>query len=156
MKTTLAAAAIAAALGTAMFAGGTAQAQRYYPNGGWDDTCWNASVDRGTLYATCEDGRGRGRETSIQLRGCDRVENDNGNLYCASYDRGRDRRDRRDRYSDRLPGGGWDDTCRNGQVVNGTLYAQCRTGRGNYRDATLDLRGCNDVENDNGRLHCDR
>lgn len=155
MKPTLTAAlAICAALGTATLTTGTASAQRWMPDGNWSQSCWNAQVSGNTLYATCKDRRGRAHETAVTLRGCDQVENDNGNLICASFDgnRGRHRGSYRDR--DRLPGGDWDETCRNAYVNDGMLTAQCQTYRGRWRNSTLDLRGCDEAENDNGKLVC--
>lgn len=53
------------------------------------------------------------------------------------------------------PSGSYRSSCRDERVKNQVLTAECRRKNGDYRDASLDLRGCNgDILNDNGKLVC--
>lgn len=158
-KSLTAAMAICAALGAASLISGTASARGYMPGGSWSESCWDANTSRGQLTATCRDDRGRSRNTSASLGGCDEFENQNGNLVCASYG-GNGRGDGngngygRGGNQDRLPAGAWDASCRDASVRGDTLYATCQTTQGRFRDSSLNLRGCSNVENNDGRLVC--
>jgi len=97
---------VIASAGLAMIAGlgsmpQSAEAQaRGVPRGSYQQTCREAYVNQGRLYADCRDERGRTRESSIELNRCSSsdIGNQNGRLVCAGH-----RGDVEDR-----PGGGWD------------------------------------------------
>jgi hypothetical protein len=54
------------------------------PRGNWDQTCRNARMNGPVLSALCDDGNGRWRGTSIDVRQCggDRIRNSWGRLSC--------------------------------------------------------------------------
>ncbi|AUX20968.1 uncharacterized protein SOCEGT47_014450 [Sorangium cellulosum] len=117
------------------------------PEGSYRRTCWNVRTDRGTLFATCEDRRGRHHETYLQQYWLCRgdIENDDGRLRCADQ-----------RPDDRTPEGSYRSTCRNIRTDRGTLYAECMDRGGRFRATHLEgFRTCRgDIENDNGMLRC--
>jgi hypothetical protein len=118
----------------------------WMPGGSWQQTCRNSSVQGNTLYASCQKMNGGWRDSSINYRQCSNgaVANDNGNLVCENN------------YNNQLPGGSWQQTCRNAYVQGNTLYASCQRRDGGWRDAQFNYRQCgnNRVANDNGRLVC--
>ncbi len=56
-----------------------------------------------------------------------------------------------------LPGGSWQQSCRNANLTGPMFTAQCLDRRGRYRTSTLDLRACRgrNAVNDDGTLACD-
>ena len=76
--------------------------------------------------------------------------NNNGNLVCESGGGSGGS-------GGQLPGGSWDQSCRNGSMQNGMLYAQCQRTDGSRRDSSIDPRSCNGgrVANNNGNLVCE-
>jgi hypothetical protein len=58
--------------------------------------------------------------------------------------------------ADGLPDGSWRQSCHDGQVSNGVLYAQCRREDGRYRAASATLGSCLAFANRNGDLVCER
>lgn len=53
------------------------------PGGSWRATCQNGRVYGSVLYATCRDGNGNWRASTLELRNCRRnVVNENGRLVC--------------------------------------------------------------------------
>ncbi len=54
-----------------------------------------------------------------------------------------------------LPGGSWQQSCRDGQVRNGTLRAQCLTANNTYRPAVARIGNCRAFGNRNGTLFCE-
>ncbi|MGK4006770.1 CVNH domain-containing protein [Sorangium sp. So ce1036] len=148
MKTTLLALVLGAlSLPTVLLSGEQAQAQGRVPEGSYRRTCWNIRIDRGTLFATCQDRRGRLHETYLQQYWLCRgdIENDNGMLRCADH-----------RPGDRAPEGSYRRTCWNIRTDRGTLFATCQDRRGRHHETYLQqywlCRG--DIENDDGRLRC--
>ena len=83
------------------------QDARAAPRGSYRQSCSEAYVHRGRLYADCRDARGRMRGTSLDLSRCGshEIRNDNGRLVCGrrrgEYENGPGRPGR--------PGGGHDD-----------------------------------------------
>ena len=63
--------------------------QRVAPRGGYTQSCSEAYVNRGRLYADCRDTRGRMRGTSIELNRCSAYEirNSDGVLTCGKGQR---------------------------------------------------------------------
>jgi len=54
-----------------------------------------------------------------------------------------------------LPGGSWQQSCRDGQVRNGYLRAQCLTANNTYRPAAARIGTCRSFGNRNGTLFCE-
>lgn len=54
-----------------------------------------------------------------------------------------------------LPGGSWQQSCRDGQVRNGYLRAQCLTSSNTYRPAAARIGTCRAFGNRNGSLFCE-
>jgi len=54
-----------------------------------------------------------------------------------------------------LPGGSWQQSCRDGEVRNGYLRAQCLTANDRYRPATARIGTCRAFGNRNGTLFCE-
>ncbi|WP_426045971.1 beta/gamma crystallin-related protein, partial [Brevundimonas sp. DWP1b2] len=77
----------AAALAAAMSSPVEPQQQRVAPRGGYAQSCTEAYVNRGRLYADCRDTRGQMRGTSIELARCgnEDINNDNGLLVCGRF-----------------------------------------------------------------------
>ena len=77
----------AAALAAAMSSPVEPQQQRVAPRGGYAQSCTEAYVNRGRLYADCRDMRGQMRGTSIELARCgnEEINNDNGLLVCGRF-----------------------------------------------------------------------
>ncbi|WP_438009091.1 hypothetical protein WME89_10525 [Sorangium sp. So ce321] len=87
MKNTLVALLLGAlSLSTVMSSSDPAQAQDRdrEPGGSYRRTCRDVRTDRGTLFARCEDRRGRYHRTRLEdYRRCrGDIENDNGQLRC--------------------------------------------------------------------------
>lgn len=121
---------LGAALAAAMASGQDYAQQRVAPRGGYTQSCSEAYVNRGRLYADCRDMRGRMRGTSIELNRCGNYEirNNDGLLVCGPV---------RGEYEDRpgRPGGPG-----NGGPGNGGGWGG-RSSITVYRDA--DYRGGN-------------
>lgn len=77
----------AAALAAAMSSPVEPQQQRVAPRGGYAQSCTEAYVNQGRLYADCRDTRGQMRGTSIELTRCgnEEINNDNGLLVCGRF-----------------------------------------------------------------------
>ena len=114
---TLAAMAVISGAGQEFAPGGLQE--RVAPRGDYRDTCNGEYVNRGRLYADCQDRRGNIRGTSIELNRCSdyEIRNDNGVLVCGPH---------RGTYEDR-PGGGRPD--------NGGGWGGGRSEITVYRDA---------------------
>ncbi|QYF87602.1 beta/gamma crystallin-related protein [Brevundimonas sp. PAMC22021] len=103
-------AAMAAGMLMPVQARGDMSVQRVAPRGSYTESCTEAFVNRGRLYADCRDLRGRMRGTSIEVGQCggEEIHNDNGRLVC-----GRIRGDYEDGEGGGRPGrpggGGWGD-----------------------------------------------
>jgi hypothetical protein len=78
---------LAAALTAAMSSPVEPQQQRVAPRGGYAQSCSEAYVNQGRLYADCRDTRGQMRGTSIELARCgnEDINNDNGLLVCGRF-----------------------------------------------------------------------
>lgn len=64
----------------------------------------------------------------------------------------------RDHDRDRVPDGGYRQTCRDIHVAGDALQASCQKRNGKWRNTSLrDFRRCSSsIENDNGKLVCNR
>ena len=135
-----------------------ALAQGGIPQGSYQQTCNNVSVNGAVLVANCQDRNGNWRSAQLpDFQTCNGdIMNDNGNLRCASsagYN-----------YGPGGPGpqgvngpnGSYVQTCNNVRVKGDDLHATCQTRDGSWHDTKLDdfnkCRG--DIMNDNGNLRC--
>jgi hypothetical protein len=131
---------------------GTTAAGQGIPQGSYQQTCNNISVNGDTLVANCQDTSGNWHSTSLPaFQNCTSgINNDNGTLRCVVSG-----------YSAPAttgagPAGSYLQSCENVQVKGDDLHARCRTENGDMRDAKLDdYRKCTgDIVNENGHLHC--
>ncbi|HEV3036439.1 MAG TPA: CVNH domain-containing protein [Candidatus Angelobacter sp.] len=135
--------------------GGGGQGGGSYPSGDYTQTCRDISVRGNTLRARCQTGNGDWNDAYLDSydRCRNGISNINGQLRCngsgdgdRDYDRGRGR----------APRGSYSQTCRDIGVRGDTLYAECDTGNGDWRRASLnhydDCSG--EIVNDNGQLDC--
>ena len=118
------------------------------PNGSYRQSCSNikvkdASSKKPWLVADCRDDKGRYRSTSLRFKQCRAdIANINGQLMCWG--------------GGHPPRGSWSQSCRNGSVRSGVLYAECRRRNGDWWRASIKLDRCRrGVENINGQLRCD-
>lgn len=82
---TIALVAAGAVMATAGFVAAPRNAEAQSgPRGSYSQSCSNAYVNQGRLYATCRDTRGQSRASSIELSPCasSDIGNDNGLLIC--------------------------------------------------------------------------
>jgi hypothetical protein len=123
------------------------------PPGSYRQSCRNARMEsRDDLVAECRRSNGNWRQTKLDIdpcRGRDIV-NDNGHLECGDH-----------RYSGnygryQMPGGSWQQSCRNARIVRDELIAECRQRDGDWIRDTIDLDECRGqpLHNENGRLRC--
>lgn len=131
---------------------GTAAMAQGIPQGSYQQTCNNVSVNGDTLVASCQDANGSWHSTS--LPGFDRcstgIQNDNGTLRCvvSGYSS--------PGQSAAGPSGSYLQSCQDVQIKGDDLHARCQTRSGDMRDAKLDdYRKCTgDIVNEDGHLHC--
>lgn len=152
MKVYLAAAIAAAALG------GSAQAQETQrwgggwggvPGGSYQQSCRDIRVTGPTLTASCQDSRGRWNYSSIRVDQCrGDIRNVGGRLQCAPGGG--------PGWGGGLPGGSYQQSCRDARVTGNTLSANCRDNRGRWNFSSIRFNDCRSgVRNDNGRLACE-
>lgn len=116
------------------------------PPGSYTESCRDMRVDhdRRELEAECRRLDGRWRDTTLDLRRCDRgIVNNNGRLECPRQE------------LTRLPPGSYRESCRDTTLDGPRLSARCRRKNGEWRDTQLDTRSCRSpIRNDDGRLTC--
>ena len=120
------------------------------PGGSWNQSCRNANMRKGWLYADCRRIDGGWRSSSIDAQRCGRggVANDNGNLVCEGSGGG----------GGKLPGGSWQQSCRDYRAGNdGVLTATCQRMDGGWSKTWINYTRCPNrrVANDNGNLVCE-
>ena len=119
------------------------------PGGSWQQTCRNANMKGGTLYAQCQRMNGGWRDSSIDPRQCGNgaVVNNDGNLVCEGGGGG----------GYKLPGGSWQQSCRDSKANGGVLTATCQRANGSWQPAWINYRGCPSgrVGNADGKLVCE-
>src|SRR5512140_153015 len=120
------------------------------PGGSWRQTCQNAYVRDGVLYAECRQEDGRYRSASAQITSCQAFGNRDGQLYCESRGDGR--------YGGNQWHGSFRDSCREIAVDSyGKLSAKCRKDNGSYKRTKLLPENCpsHRAGNHNGNLFCE-
>jgi len=141
---------ICAALLVVLAMPATALAQ---PNGSYLRSCQNVSVagkyrPDALLTAQCQTKKGSWRESSLYYKNCrGDIYNDNGVLRCKGGQAGN---------PGSLPPGNWRTSCRDAFLDGGTLHAECRSLKGRWQDARLNMSACpwGPVANVDGRLVC--
>ena len=130
-------------------AGASGAAQEANPPGSYQQTCSDISVKKGSLYARCQDEKGKAHSTKLshyEKCGAD-IANKNGNLQCAHGEGG----------ASAQPRGSYTESCRDITMKGSTLHAICKSLNG--REAPTSLRDANrcaqGVVNVNGILNCE-
>ena len=130
-------------------AGGAGAAQEANPPGSYQQTCSDISVKKGTLYARCQDEKGKAHSAKLshyEKCGTD-IANKNGDLQCAHGEGG----------APSQPRGSYTESCRDIKMKGTTLQAICKSFDG--REAPTSLRDANrcaqGVVNVNGVLNCE-
>ncbi|MBU4566441.1 MAG: CVNH domain-containing protein [Desulfarculus sp.] len=114
------------------------------PGGSWRDSCRNGRVQGNELTAECRNGNGKWVQSWISLNKCPgNLSNMDGRLVCEGQGR-----------QWKMPGGSWRGSCRKARIEGDTLWAECRAKNGDWRGSRVNLQGCGNVNNCNGRLHC--
>jgi hypothetical protein len=163
--------ALALAMGVAAISGGSVAWAQYYddddyrggwgggvPGGSWQRTCTNVRMSGPVLRARCDNGSGRWTYTELDIRRCGSggVRNSWGRLTCGGGWGDDGWRGNGYGWNGGLPGGNWDNTCRNARMNGPVLYALCDDGNGRWRSTSIDVRHCgNRVRNTWGQLTCD-
>jgi CVNH domain len=116
------------------------------PPGSYTESCRDMRVDhdRRELEAECRRLDGGWRQTSVDLRACDRgIVNNNGHLECPRQQ------------LVKAPPGSYRESCRDISLDGRQLSARCRRKNGEWRDSQLDTSRCRSpIRNDDGRLTC--
>ena len=128
---------------------GAGTAQETNPDGSYQQTCSDISVKKGTLYAKCQDTRGKSHSAKLShYEKCSDIANKNGKLECAGGEKAA---------APSLPGGSYTESCKNIQMKGSTLHAVCKSLDG--RELPTSLKEANrcaeGVANINGILNCE-
>ncbi len=120
------------------------------PGGPWRQTCEDASIRGGMLYARCRQDNGQYRSTSaLLLSTCQGYSNRNGQLYC----------DKNGDYSASSRwSGSFGESCRDISVdKHGRLSATCRKANGKSNRSNITPQQCPSYRagNNNGKLVCE-
>lgn len=129
-------------------AAGTIAAQETSPAGSYQQTCSDISVKKGTLYAKCQDAKGKSHSAKLShYEKCSDIANKNGKLECAGGAKPA---------APSQPGGSYTDSCKNIQMKGTTLHAVCKSLDGRELPTSLkDANRCAEgVANINGILNC--
>jgi hypothetical protein len=131
-------------------AAGFSQAQEANPEGSYQQTCSDVSVKKGTLYAKCQDAKGKSQSSKLShYEKCSDIANKNGHLECAGGATAVAPASQ--------PAGSYTDSCRNIQMKGSTLHAVCKSLDGRELPTSLkDANRCAEgVANINGILNCE-
>lgn len=120
------------------------------PDGPWHQTCKDASIRGGMLYARCRQDNGEYRSTSaLLLSTCGGYSNRNGQLYCERNG---------GTVTNSRWSGSYDESCRDISVdKHGRLSATCRRNGGKSNRSNITPQQCPSyrASNDNGKLVCE-
>ncbi len=125
------------------------------PSGSYQQSCRYMVFERGRLSGECRDAGGQWHRTSLDVRSCAQgsdIGNSNGQLTCAGA-----APPPPPPPPPPLPGGSYQQSCRNMVFARGTLSGECRNAGGEWRSTSLDTRNCTpgaDISNANGQLTC--
>jgi len=101
------------------YAAGVSAAQQANPEGTYQQTCSDISVQRGTLYAKCQDTKGKSHSAKLShFEKCSDIANKDGKLECAGGAKAA---------APFQPTGSYTDSCRNIQMKGTTLHAVCKS-----------------------------
>jgi hypothetical protein len=162
---------IGATLALALCSVAAVQAQGYNngpaPSGSYLQSCQNIRVRGNMLRADCQQTNGQYVPTRLSLNRCGGgdIANDNGRLTCArigGYGRGNGYYGRGQGYYNGgafngMPGGSYQQSCRNIQMNGSVLTASCTNYHSQYVQSYLDISRCtrsDDIANVNGQLRC--
>ena len=137
--------AIMVLLGCAAFSA----AQQANPEGTYQQTCSDISVKKGTLYAKCQDEKGKSQSAKLShYEKCSDIANKNGKLEGAGAEKAA---------APSQPAGSYTDSCKNIQMKRTTLHAVCKSLDGRELPTSLkDANRCAEgVANINGILGCE-
>ncbi|NBW06624.1 MAG: hypothetical protein EBR82_01190 [Caulobacteraceae bacterium] len=137
------------------------------PGGSYIQTCSDARVDGGRLYAECRTGNGReSRYSSIEYGRCaGDISNNQGLLACNGAQARLENRggngggngggNNGGGWNGRQPDGSYTRSCNSIRVDSGRLYAQCMDTRSDRRSTSIEFGQCRgDISNSNGLLAC--
>jgi beta/gamma crystallin/CVNH domain-containing protein len=124
------------------------------PDGSYRDSCRNIGtatvVGTNVLKAQCRDMSGRWRDTTLKLSDCrGDIYNDDGRLACAKGG-GND-------FSG-LPGGSWQQSCRNAYRQSRNVVAECLNRNGRWIRTAIGINSCGNnprLANIDGELQCE-
>ena len=139
-------------LAIAIFLGCTAgfsAAQEANPEGSYQQTCSEVSAKKGTLYAKCQDAKGKSHSAKLShYENCSDIANKDGKLECSGGTKAA---------PPSQPAGSYTESCRNIQMKGSSLHAICRSLDGRELPTTLkDASRCAEgVANINGILNCE-
>jgi hypothetical protein len=128
---------------------GLSAAQEANPAGSYQQTCSDISVQKGTLYAKCQDPKGKSHSAKLpHYDKCSDIANKEGKLECAGGSQSA---------APSQPGGPYTESCKNIQMKGTTLHAVCKSLDGREMPTTLkDANRCAEgVANINGILNCE-
>src|SRR6185312_12147553 len=124
-------------------------AQEANPAGTYQQTCSDISVSRGTLYAKCQDTKGKSHSAKLShYEKCSDIANKDGKLECAGGAQAA---------APSQPAGSYTESCKNIQMKGTTLHAVCKSLDGREMPTSLkDANRCAEgVANVNGILNCE-
>jgi len=130
-------------------AAGISLAQEGNPAGSYQQTCSDIAVKKGTLYAKCQDAKGKSQSAKLShYEKCSDIANKNGHLECVGGEKAA---------APSQPGGSYTDSCKNIQMKGTTLHAICKSLDGRELPTALkDANRCAEgVANVNGILSCE-
>jgi hypothetical protein len=120
------------------------------PAGSWRNSCRNARMNGDVVHANCNTGSGYSA-TWFAMRQCPSwaLGNRNGSLFCEGNAPGIG--------ATVMPGGSWQNSCRNPRWERGFFVADCNAGNGAYRRTAINVNQCPRrlVGNRNGSFFCE-
>jgi hypothetical protein len=131
------------------FAARVSAAQDANPAGSYQQTCSDVSVKKGTLYAKCQDAKGKSHSVKLShYEKCSDIANKDGKLECAGGEKAA---------PPSQPTGSYTDSCKSIQMKGTTLHAVCKSLDGREMPTALkDANRCAEgVANINGILNCE-
>ena len=124
-------------------------AQEATPEGSYKQTCSDISVRKDTLYAKCQDAKGKAHSAKLShYDKCSDIANQDGKLECGGGSQA---------IAPGQPAGSYTESCRNIQMKGATLHAVCKSLDGRELPTSLkDANRCAEgVANINGILNCE-